>query len=162
MKDDMTGSGGLVEYLSRNRVTAAIIGVLAFALLTGALGMWQSPVSARGRGGSLPPAASVENFARGQATFDAQLMWNSLSDEMIQNLQFQGVDISQVQSQLDDQRNRGLHYLQETYVGGHKAPTGESFYLYVFVRQSEMTGDSAESVPYVFMVDGSGKIAGIQ
>lgn len=158
MEEDGVKSGSPLTWLSRNKVASAIIFVLAVVLITGALGLWESPVKVLGR---TNPPISVQTFARGQTNFDAQLIWNSLSDEMVQSLEAQGQEVSTIQSQLDELKDRGIRYTAVTYVGGHRAITGEAYYLYVFSRKNGETAD-LESVPYVFVVDRSGKIERIE
>ncbi|MDP2727959.1 MAG: hypothetical protein Q8P59_10500, partial [Dehalococcoidia bacterium] len=110
-------------------MVSVIIGVLVVALVTGALGLWESPIKIKGK--VIPPATSVEKFTRGQTNFDAQLIWDSLSDDLVQSLKDQGQEVSTIQSQLDTLKESGVRYTEVAYVGGHKASTGEAFYLYV-------------------------------
>lgn len=158
--EDTNRSGGGLAWLRRNRVSSAIIFVLLVALVTGSLGLWESPVKVRGK--SLPPAASVERFTRGQTSFNAQLIWDSLSDDFTEELKSQGQEVSALQSQLDGLKQNGVKYTGVVYVGGHRAPTGESYYLYIFSRQDSGGPSSLESVPYVFVVNRSGKIERIE
>lgn len=159
MEEELGTSQGPLTWLGRNKVVSALIFVLVVALVTGALGIWESPVKIMGR--AIPAAQSVQTFARGQTNFDAQLIWNSLSDELVQSLQAQGQEVSSIQDQLDALKDRGVRYTAVTYVGGHRTTTGEAYYLYVFSRKNGETAD-LESVPYVFVVDKSGKIERIE
>lgn len=160
MEVDKGRSWGPLGWLGHNRVAVAVIIVLAAALVTGALGFWESPIKVRGN--RLSPATSVENFARGQTTFDAQLIWDSLSEDFVQNLENQGQEVSAIQDQLDALKDRGVRYTGVTYVGGHRTATGESYYLYVFSRKNSEAEGNVESVPYVFVVDRLGKIERIE
>jgi len=160
MEEERAKPRGPLGWLGRNRVVSGIILVLVAALATGSLGLWESPVSASGK--RVGPAESVKNFARGQASFDAQLIWNSLSEDLTNVLESQGQDVSSIQGQLDALKDRGVRYTEVTYVGGHRAASGESYFLYVFARKNGEATEGIESVPYVFVVDGSGKILRIE
>ncbi|MDO8689741.1 MAG: hypothetical protein Q7R39_06970 [Dehalococcoidia bacterium] len=158
--EDGVELGGPLVWLSRNKTVSGVIFVLLVALLTQTLGLWQSPVSING--GRLAPAASTEAFARGQTTFDAQLIWGSLSDDFTQALSDQGQEVSSIQSQLDTLKTTGIHYTGISYLGGHTAKNGESYYVYVFSRTGTDASAPEEDVPYVFVVNRSGKIDRIE
>lgn len=160
MEEDRVEPSGPIVWLGRNVAVSAIIVVLLVALVTSALGLWESPVKVGAR--SEPPAASVESFARGQTNFDAQLIWSSLSDDFTQALEAQGQEAGTIQTQLDSLKDQGVRYTAVKYVGGHKAATGEAYYLYVFSRQNAGQEQGVESVPYVFVVNRGGKIERIE
>lgn len=160
MEEEVVMSGGPLGWLSRNKAVAAVIFVLVVALVTGALGLWESPVKVNGK--SIPPSPSVERFARGQTNFDAQLIWDSLSDDFTESLADQGQQVSTIQDQLNSLKDSGVKYNGVTYVGGHRSSSGEAYYLYVFSRQNSVAAGDVESIPYVFVVDTSGKIERIE
>ncbi len=160
MEEDRIEPSGPFAWLGRNKVVSAIIFVLFVALVTGALGFWDSPVKIAGK--RIPPAASTESFARGQASFDAKLIWSSLSDDFTEALQSQGQEVDTIQSQLDAMKDQGVKYTEVTYVGGSKTPKGESYYLYLFSRMNSDSPGDIESVPYVFVVNQTGKIERIE
>ena len=160
MKMDRTRAGKRSGWLGWNKVSIAIIFVLLAALVTGAIGLWESPLKVKGK--SVPPAPAVESFTRGQTNFDAQLIWNSLSDDLTASLQSNGQDVSALQSQLDSLKEQGIRYTDVVYVGGHQDPRGESYYLYILSQQDPHDPSSLESVPFVFVVNASGKIERIQ
>ncbi len=159
-EDDRVEPSGPFVWLSRNKAVSSIILVLLVALVTQALGLWESPVKING--GRLAPAASTEAFAKGQTSFNAQLIWNSLSDDFIQSLSEQGQEVSSIQSQLDTMKGTGIHYTGIAYLGGHASKNGESYYVYVFSRTSLDPSAPDEDVPYVFVVNRGGKIDRIE
>ncbi|MDP2661841.1 MAG: hypothetical protein Q8R28_14030 [Dehalococcoidia bacterium] len=158
--EDRVEPRGPFVWLSRNKTVSVVIFLLLVALVTQALGLWESPVKINGS--RLAPAASTEAFARGQTSFDAQLIWSSLSDDFTQSLSDQGQEVSSIQSQLDTLKSTGIHYTGITYLGGHTAKSGESYYVYVFSRTSVDPSVPDEDVPYVFVVNRGGKIDRIE
>lgn len=159
MEEEMAAPRGPLAWLSQNKAASAVIFVLVVVLVTGAIGLWESPVKFMGN--SLRPVASVQSFAQGQTNFDAKLIWSSLSEDLVQSLESQGQEVSSIQSQLDTLKDTGVRYTGVAYVGGYRANNGEAYYLYVFSRKNGSSAD-VESVPYVFVVNKSGKIDRIE
>lgn len=149
-----------IEVVRRNKVSSIVIFVLLVALATSSLGLWDSPIKLRNA--DLPPPAAGESFVRGQTNFDAQLIWDALSDDFVLALEGQGADVNSIQAQLDDLRDSGIRYTAAHYVGGYRSPLGETYYLYIFSRENPQVTEGIETVPYVLILNEAGKIKGIQ
>lgn len=112
-------------------------------------------------GGGAP--SSTENYMRGTETFNAELVWNALSDEAQGRYQSRGGNMQALQSQMDQAKQAGAQLANVTYIGGQAFPDGTSMHFYTVITrgpQSEQAG--AEPVPYVFTLDPSGKIVRVQ
>ena len=99
---------------------------------------------------------------RGQATYDSQLVWNALSDDLHNGLAQQGSGQQAIQDQLESYRQEGRQMEDFTYVGGY-APGGEkSFYFYVATIRRPELGGKADQVFFAFTVDPQGKIISVE
>lgn len=109
----------------------------------------------------VPPSAAPEQYLRGQSRFDAQMMWDSLSDEMKISSRARGgaMTFQRLQQQLDEAKNNGLRYDQANYIGGFRSSDGRAFYLYVVAVTAG--GSGTQYIPYTFTVGKEGKILSI-
>ena len=113
------------------------------------------------RGGGSPPTAT-ENYLKGTETYNAELVWSSLSDEAVNRYRNRGGSLQTMQGQMEQARQAGTQVGEITYIGGQALPDGTSLHFYtVLARGSESRGE-AEYVPYVFTLDRSGKISRVQ
>jgi hypothetical protein len=107
------------------------------------------------RAESLPPAAAVENFIKGQQAFNADMMWEAYSTDYQANQLATGASKATLQAQADNQRRRGLQYVRSDYIGGVKLDDGRSMYFYTI---DLALADQHGRFPYVFTADSDGKI----
>jgi len=113
-------------------------------------------------GGSGAPQAT-ENYMRGTETFNAELVWNALSDEAQGRYRSRGGSMQSLQSQMDQAKQAGAQLEKVTYIGGQGFPDGTSMHFYtVLTRGPQSQQAGAEPVPYVFTLDPSGKIVRVQ
>ena len=105
---------------------------------------------------------ATENYLRGQQTYNAELMWNSLSDDAADRAQSRGQAIQAQQRQLDLAREKGIKMDQISYVGGQSLPDGTSLQFYVVGMRGLTSRSDEEYVTYIFTLDRTGKIVRIQ
>lgn len=112
--------------------------------------------------GNLPAPASTEAFMKGQASYNADLVWGSLSSRLLATLAEQGAGKDSIQEQLDQYKVQGREMDAITYVGGYAPPGDRSFYFYVAsIRRPDMAGQ-AEPVFFAFTLDVEGKILTVE
>ena len=104
---------------------------------------------------ALPPPPAVQNYIQGQQTFNADLMWESLSaTSQVSHLQ-NGVSKATMQAQANNERTGGLQYRHYDYIGGVKLNDGGSMYFYA-VDLSSPQGSA--KLPITFLADSDGKV----
>lgn len=142
------------------------IGAFAFAALFGtALYNAVTAPSPRSSVGDdyIPTVAgeprSTAAFMRAQQTYDANLAWSSLSEEMVRQFRQRGRSVEQEQSRLDELRQAGSKIDAAYYIGGYSIPNGRSIHFYVVQRSG---GRGVEYEPFVFRLDTAGKIERVQ
>jgi hypothetical protein len=118
------------------------------------------PISPSFRGGSAPK--STENYMKGTETFNADLVWNSLSDDAQNRYRSRGGSMQQLQQQMDQAKQAGAQLDQVTYIGGQSFPDGTSMHFYTVLTKGPQAQSTAEPIPYVFTLDPSGKIVRVQ
>lgn len=143
-----------------------MIAVVAVLAATGALafftfGSSESSVLARFSGTSQAPA-SIETFLRGNANYDADLVWSSYSDDARQRFATRGASLDELRRQLATARERGTRIEDFSYIGGQQLQNGTTMYFYLARVVNGQTQGQREYVPYVFTLDASGKIARVQ
>jgi hypothetical protein len=104
-------------------------------------------------------APVVEQYLKAQSRFDANSMWDSISDNMKQQLQASSTDVQSLQDQLDQAKQSGRSYSTQLYVGGVPMDTESVAYFYVITVE---TPNGATRVPYIYVVGKDGKIDAIQ
>ncbi|MBX0328298.1 hypothetical protein K2Z83_11490 [Oscillochloris sp. ZM17-4] len=109
----------------------------------------------------IPAAAAVESFLRGQATFDADMMWDSFSPRFQASLIDKGTSRDQLASQMQSARDSGQTYTGFSYIGGVTLKDAQKMYFYAVDVRSAQSNNSG-TLSFVFTVDQSGKIANIQ
>ena len=113
-----------------------------------------------GSGGGAPN--STESYMKGTETFNAELVWNALSDEAQGRYRSRGGSMQALQSQMDQAKQAGAQLEQVTYIGGQAFPDGTSMHFYTVLTRGPQSRTDAEPIPYVFTLDKSGKIVRVQ
>lgn len=106
----------------------------------------------------LPPASEIERFIRGQQSFDANLMWDTFSPSYQVTQLENGASKETLQSEIDSQRQQGLHFVRYNYIGGIKLDEGGGMYFYAV--DIEVPNQHAK-LAYIFTADDKGKIVKI-
>jgi hypothetical protein len=141
---------------------ALIAGVALVTLQAGLPAISLSLPSAPFRVGSGGAPSATENYMHGTETFDAELVWNALSDEAQGRYRSRGGSQQALQSQMDQARQAGAQLEGVTYIGGQAFPDGTSMHFYTVLTRGPQARTDAEPVPYVFTLDRSGKIVRVQ
>ena len=114
------------------------------------------------RVGSNSAPSSTENYMKGTETFNAELVWNALSDEAQGRYRSRGGSMQALQSQMDQAKQAGAQLEQVTYIGGQAFPDGTSMHFYTVLTRGPQSRTDAEPIPYVFTLDKTGKIVRVQ
>jgi hypothetical protein len=139
---------------------AVLLGVVAVAILMPVLAPSVAlPSIGLNHTGSAPTA--TEDYLHGNQSYDASLMWNSLSSDAQQRLTSQGGSESDLQREMQAAKDHGTTLTDISYIGGKSMPDGTSveFYLVGVRDQPQATVDYQ---PYMFTLDRSGKISKVQ
>jgi hypothetical protein len=104
------------------------------------------------------PAAAVEHYIQGQQTFNADLMWESLSSEAQAARLENGISKDMMQFQANRDRQRGVQFLRYDYIGGVKLKDGGSMYFYAVDLDSPQRSGK---LPFTFLADSEGKVRGL-
>jgi hypothetical protein len=118
-----------------------------------------SPSFAAGIGGA---PTSTESYMKGTESFNAELVWNALSDEAQGRYRSRGGSMQALQSQMDQAKQAGAQLEQVTYIGGQAFSDGTSMHFYTVLTRGPQSRTDAEPIPYVFTLDKSGKIVRVQ
>ncbi len=113
-----------------------------------------------GAANEAPPAA-VQNYIKGMETFDAKLMWNSLSADAINQIQSKVGTVDAYQQALDQMKQSGARYEDVSYVGGYPLKNGARYFFFVMTRRGFAGPNVDDQVFYVFTVGPDGKIVSI-
>jgi hypothetical protein len=139
----------------------AIAGVLALIaiILLIPVAAPSIPGLAQLRGGTAPP--STEDYLHGNQTYDASLVWGSLSGDAQSRLRNSGGSPEDLQRQMQTAKDHGIKLEEISYIGGKSLPDGTSMQFYlVGIRQQ--TKSDLDYQPYMFTLDRDGKIAKVQ
>lgn len=155
----------LIRVLVRARLVVVVLAVLAIvggiaALFAagGAPGLSVSAPSLSLPGGGRAPDAT-ESFLKGQQSANADLIWNSFSDEILTRLRGEGVSKADFQRRLEVSQQRGAKLEQINYIGGQSLPDGTSMHFYVVAqRAGPARGEGVDYVPWIFYLNRVGKI----
>jgi len=154
----------VIRGLIRARIVLVVL--LGVLLVAAAVGVTQSSlqlpsVSMGTPGGGRAPQAT-ENYLKGQQSYDAELMWNSLSEDTVERGRVRGEALALQQRQLDMARQGGVKLEQFNFVGGHALPDGTSLQFYVVAMRGFAGRADVEYLTYIFTLDRLGKITRIQ
>jgi hypothetical protein len=109
------------------------------------------------RAESLPPAAAVETFIKGQQDFNADMMWDAYSTDYQANQLAAGASKATLQAQASSQRSAGLKFDHYDYIGGVTLDNGS---MYFYSVDLSLQNQHAR-FPIIFKADQDGKIIGI-
>jgi len=112
--------------------------------------------------GSAGAPNSTESYMKGTETFNADLVWASLSDEAQGRYRSRGGSMQALQSQMDQAKQAGTQLEHVTYIGGQSFSDGTSMHFYTVLTRGPQAKSDAEPVPYIFTLDKSGKIVRVQ
>jgi len=141
---------------------ALIAGVALVIFQAGLPTLSLSLPSAPFKMGSGGAPSATESYMHGTETFNAELVWSSLSDEAQGRYRSRGGSMQALQSQMDQAKQAGAQLEQVTYIGGQSFPDGTSMHFYTVLTRSPQSRSDAEPVPYIFTLDKSGKIVRVQ
>jgi len=153
-----------IRALFRARLLLAL--VLGLLLVAGAVGIFQAarvPAVNLGLPGAKRAPDATEQFLKGNQTFSADLICNSLSDETLDRQRARGTECQNVyQRQLELAKEKGAKLEQINYVGGQPLPDGTSLQFYVVATRGPLSRPDLDYVTYIFTLDQAGKISRIQ
>lgn len=109
------------------------------------------------RADSLPPAAAVETYIKGQQSFNADMMWDAYSTDYQANQLANGASKATLQAQASSQRSAGLKFVHYDYIGGVTLDTGSMYFYSVDLSLQNQRA----RFPIIFKADQDGKIVGI-
>lgn len=134
-----------------------VIGVLSLMLVLPRL--VRSGPAADARVAAIAPAAAVEDFLRGQQTYDADMMWESFSAELRQDLEGREITRDTLAERVESERQAGHRYGGPRYIGGVELAGNQRMYFYVV----EMTSPQERgTISFVFTVGSDGKIVSVE
>ena len=140
--------------------------VVVAALIAGfALDLISLPAPNSGAGSSVAEARvpgepeATAMFFQGHKTFDARLVWNAYSEAYNRARERQGIDLDQMQRQLEEVRRRGERIESAQFVASYPVQNGKMAF-YAVTKVGVQRGD-VETLPYAFMLDGDGKIVAV-
>ena len=140
-------------------VPLAILVIVVAGVIAAPLYMGSIPGLANLRSQTAPSA--TEDYLRGNQTYNADLVWNSLDSDAQSHLSSQGASRDGLQQQMDAAKQRGVQIAETSYIGSKSLPDGTSMQFYlVGVRQQ--AGSNVDYQPYMFTLDRDGKIAKVQ
>lgn len=136
----------------------AVIGVLSLLLVVPRLAASRA-APGDPRVAALAPAPAVEDFLRGQQTYDADLMWASFSQELRQSLEGREITRDTLAERIENERRAGQSYSDYRYIGGIELANRLKMYFYaVEISSPEERG----TVSFVFTVGSDGKILRVE
>ncbi|WP_038037608.1 hypothetical protein [Thermorudis peleae] len=108
---------------------------------------------------AIQPTEAVLRYLEGQRTFNAQEMWDAMSDTTKARSLAAGGSLSTFASAIEEARQSGIAYGDSIYIGGYQLNNGVRYYFYV----TEVHNDAGRSVYVyqVFVVDPAGKILNV-
>lgn len=147
-------------------LTALLVGAISFLsllLLLPRLGLGASEPAADSRVSLIQPAPAVVDFLRGQQTYDADLMWESFSPALREDLEGRDFTRERLAEQMETERQAGQRYRKYDYIGGVELRDRQRMYFYVVeVQAPAQQGTGTRSVSFVFTVGSDGKIVSIE
>ena len=109
------------------------------------------------------PVPAVDAYIKGLTTFDATMMWFTLSDDAIASMRGRGGSLEALQAGLDDAKRRGATYEDIIQIGSYALRDGRKYLFFVLSRRGfGQGGDQLEQVYFVFTVNRDGKITRIE
>jgi len=139
--------------------TLAVIVLIVAAVVAAPLYIGSIPGLANLRSQTAPNA--TEDYLRGNQTYNADLVWNSLDSDAQSRISSQGGSRDDLQQQMDAAKQRGVQIAETSYIGGKSLPDGTSMQFYL-VGTRQQAGSNIDYQPYMFTLDRDGKIAKVQ
>jgi len=137
-------------------IVVVLLGVMAWMAVQL---WWPSGNTAQdARVAPLQPAPGVEHYIQGQQTFNADLMWESLSPEAQASRLENGMSKNVMQTQANRDRMRGVQFKHFDYIGGVKLKDGSSMYFYAVDLDSPQ---GSGKLPFTFVADSDGRVRGL-
>lgn len=140
--------------------TIVLVGLIGFQTLLLILPRITTPPTDP-RIASLAPSEAVEMFLEGQATYNADMMWESFSPLLQEALINQGGSKEALAERTESERQAGQRYRSFDYVGGVSLQNNQRRYFYV-VDISAPTPDRTGLFSFIFTVDRDGKILSVK
>lgn len=109
------------------------------------------------RAESLPPASAVEDYIKGQQSYNADMMWEAYSTDYQASQLANGASKATLQARANSERTMGLKYVHYDYIGGVKVDNGSMYFYSVDLSLQSQRG----RFPIIFRADADGKIVGI-
>ncbi len=143
-------------------LVALVAGIALFVFQAGLPTLSLSLPSAPFKVGSGGAPNATESYMKGTETFNAEMVWNALSDEAQGRYRQRGGSMQALQSQMDQAKQAGAQLDHVTYIGGQSFPDGTSMHFYTVLTRGPQARSDAEPVPYIFTLDKAGKIVRVQ
>jgi len=140
-------------------ITLAIVVIVVAAVIAAPVYLGSIPGLANLRSQSAPTA--TEDYLRGNQTYNADLVWNSLDSDAQSRLSAQGGSRDDLQQQMDAAKQRGMQIAETSYIGSKSLPDGTTMQFYL-VGIRDQAGSNVDYQPYMFTLDRDGKIAKVQ
>ncbi len=135
-----------------------VIGLLSLLLVVPRI-VANSAAPTDPRVSALSPSPAVEDFLRGQQTFDADLMWESFSPELRESLEGRDITRDTLAERVENERLAGQRYSGFKYIGGVELENRRSMYFYVVdIASPQQEG----TISFVFTVGSDGKIVSVE
>lgn len=109
----------------------------------------------------LPPSTAVVSFLEGQASYDADLMWESFSPTLQDALVSRGGSKEALAAQAESERLAGQRYRRFEYIGGVPLDSDHRLYFYV-VDIDSPSPERNGRFSFIFTVDREGKILNLK
>lgn len=155
-----------IRFVLLHKVSTLLVVLLSAALVMATSGRFSglsvAHASYTPANTSVPPAPATVQYMEGNRTFNAQLIWDSLSEDLHAMAQTKGEDLSSLQKRLDASKASGGKVVDTAYVGGYQPPDGNAMYFYVMTLAGGSQNLKPERVYYVFTVGQDGKITSIE
>lgn len=140
---------------------AVLVGIIIFQSFLLVVPRLIAATSGDTRAELLPPSAAVVTFLEGQASYDADLMWESFSPDLQDALVSRGGSKEALAAQAESERLAGQRYRKFEYIGG--VPLDGDHRLYFYVVDIESPSPERDGrFSFIFTVDREGKILNLK
>jgi hypothetical protein len=140
-------------------LTLFLVGVIGMETIAIVAPLFMAKI-ADNRPPAIPTSAAVESFLEGQASYDADMMWESFSPRFQAALIDQGMSHDDLAARVKNERDSGQRYRSASYIGGITLQSNLKMYFYA-VNVSSSQSNQSGTISFVFTVDQSGKITDI-
>jgi len=136
-------------------------GIVGFQFLLLASSWLSAASSADQRVSNLQPPPAVERFLTGQATYDADLMWDALSADLQSAFAERGGSKEAMAAQAQSERVAGQRYREAAYIGGVPLQDNRWRFFYVVDIVSPAPERNGRFT-FIFTTDRDGKIVDLK